>query len=75
MCAAPPDQQTGLFTKVPDALRFKNRASEWLRIRRGGTPTDCFLEGPSFDRQGNLYVVDTAYGRILRISPAGSSGR
>ncbi|HTO50173.1 MAG TPA: SMP-30/gluconolactonase/LRE family protein [Burkholderiales bacterium] len=71
MFVAPPDQETELFTRVPDALRFKNRASEWVRIRRGGAPTDCFLEGPSFDRQGNLYVVDIAYGRILRISPAG----
>ena len=30
-----------------------------------------FLEGPSFDRAGNLYVVDIPYGRILRVSPAG----
>jgi gluconolactonase len=29
-----------------------------------------FLEGPSFDRSGNLYVVDLAHGRIFRISPA-----
>jgi gluconolactonase len=24
-----------------------------------------FLEGPSFDRDGNLYVVDLAWGRIF----------
>ncbi|MGH7040952.1 MAG: SMP-30/gluconolactonase/LRE family protein [Acetobacteraceae bacterium] len=30
-----------------------------------------FLEGPSFDRAGNLYVVDIFAGRIYRISPAG----
>jgi gluconolactonase len=29
----------------------------------------CFLEGPSFDRDGNLYVVDIPFGRIFRISP------
>ena len=71
MFAAPPDRQSEVFTRVPDALRITNRASEWVRIRRGGAPTDCFLEGPSFDRNGNLYVVETAYGRIFRISPAG----
>ena len=71
MFAAPPEQETELFTKVPDALRIKDRPSEWVRIRRSGTPTDCFLEGPSFDREGNLYVVETAYGRIFCISPEG----
>jgi gluconolactonase len=29
------------------------------------------LEGPSFDRAGNLHVVDVAWGRIFLISPAG----
>jgi gluconolactonase len=28
-----------------------------------------FLEGPAFDREGNLYCVDLAHGRIFRISP------
>ena len=30
-----------------------------------------FLEGPSFDREGNLWCVDLAHGRLLRVSPAG----
>jgi gluconolactonase len=30
-----------------------------------------FLEGPAFDRAGNLYVVDLAWGRIFRVSPRG----
>ena len=32
---------------------------------------DCFLEGPSFDRAGNLYVTDIPFGRVFRISPTG----
>ncbi|MBB5696610.1 SMP-30/gluconolactonase/LRE family protein, partial [Roseomonas pecuniae] len=32
---------------------------------------DCFLEGPSFDRQGRLYVTDIPFGRVFRISPEG----
>jgi gluconolactonase len=31
--------------------------------------TDCFIEGPSFDADGNLYIVDIPFGRIFRISP------
>ncbi len=29
------------------------------------------MEGPSFDRSGNLYFVDNAYGRIFRADPQG----
>src|SRR5262249_60002383 len=38
---------------------------------RAGRPTHSFLEGPSFDRTGNLYVVDVPFGRIFRVSPSG----
>jgi gluconolactonase len=30
-----------------------------------------FLEGPAFDRAGNLYCVDLAHGRIFRVDPQG----
>jgi gluconolactonase len=32
----------------------------------------CFLEGPVFDAQGNLYVVDIPFGRILKLDPKGN---
>ncbi|MGY2932677.1 sugar lactone lactonase YvrE [Bradyrhizobium sp. GM6.1] len=32
---------------------------------------DCFIEGPSFDKSGDLYVVDIPFGRIFRISRDG----
>ena len=34
-------------------------------------PGARLLEGPSFDRAGNLYVVDIPHGRVFRISPGG----
>ena len=37
-----------------------------------GAPLHSFLEGPAFDRDGNLFVVDVAWGRIFRIAPDGS---
>lgn len=36
-----------------------------------GKPTHSFLEGPSFDSKGNLYVANFAFGQIIRISPEG----
>jgi gluconolactonase len=72
MLFAPPrDLPTTVFARIPDKFRVRDRSTEWIRIQRGTQPTDCFLEGPSFDRDGLLYVVDVAYGRIFRISPDG----
>ena len=34
-------------------------------------PKHSVLEGPSFDRDGNLYCVDIPHGRIFRIDPQG----
>lgn len=71
MFAAPRDIQTYVFARIPDRYHIKGRPSAWIDAQRGGLPTDCFLEGPSFDRAGNLYVVDVPWGRIFRISPMG----
>jgi gluconolactonase len=69
MFAAPPVVATEVFTRLPDAWRIQEE-TDWSR-RRGSGPLHSFLEGPSFDRAGNLYCVDICHGRIFRISPAG----
>ena len=33
---------------------------------------DSFLEGPSFDRDGKLFVVKAPSGQLLRVTPDGS---
>jgi gluconolactonase len=66
--AAPPVVETEIYARLPEALRRAGRLTDWLR-RRGGGPLHSFLEGPAFDRAGNLYCVDLAHGRIFRIAP------
>jgi len=69
---SPPEKlATTVFARLPDRLRVTGRASRWAEKHRRQV-TGSFLEGPSFDRRGNLYVVDVAFGRILRISPDGT---
>jgi len=58
-----------VFARLPDKFRRSDAANAWALVNRRGHPTHSFLEGPSFDRAGNLYVVDIPYGRIFRISP------
>lgn len=68
MFGAPPELKTEIFTSIPEELQAKE-PSEWVRVKHGGKMLHSFLEGPSFDRQGNLYCVDIPYGRIFRITP------
>jgi gluconolactonase len=60
-----------LFAKIPERLHVRERASQWVNVQQHGSPTPVFLEGPSFDREGNLWVVDIPWGRIFRITPRG----
>jgi len=69
---APPERiETKVFAEVPAKLRKSKTPPERLAAGKGPTPAGCFLEGPAFDRDGNLYVVDLAFGRIFRITPRG----
>src|SRR5258708_3329839 len=60
--------ETQTFSAVPAEFRRKV-ATEWADANRPGQPTDCFIEGPSFDADGNLYIVDIPFGRIFKIAP------
>ncbi|OZI16586.1 SMP-30/gluconolactonase/LRE family protein [Bordetella genomosp. 7] len=59
-----------VLAALPDALRLR-RASEWAAANKPGQTVDSFLEGPAFDRAGNLYLTDIVHGRIFRLAPHG----
>jgi gluconolactonase len=62
MYLGPPPTQImpDVWTELPAELRITPTATRYN-----------FLEGPSFDRDGNLLVVDLFANRVYRISPAG----
>ena len=64
--------ETSIFSAMPDSFRRKGVRTEWADANRPGHPADCFIEGPSFDAEGHLYVVDIPFGRVFRIAPDGS---
>src|SRR5438128_10532161 len=55
---------------MPAKFRRRTR-TKWSDHNRQGAEVDSFLEGPSFDRAGNLYFVDIPFGRIFRITTRG----
>jgi gluconolactonase len=69
--AAPRVIGTEVFSAMPDAFRSRGVHTDWADANRPGQPTDSFIEGPSFDADGNLHVVDIPFGRIFRIAPGG----
>jgi gluconolactonase len=64
--------ETRVFSAMPDQFRRKTVRTDWADANRPGQPTDSFIEGPSFDANGQLYVVDIPFGRIFRIAPDGA---
>jgi gluconolactonase len=58
------------FTSLPAKFRKRQRTA-WSDPNRQGAAVDCFLEGPSFDREGNLWCVDIPFGRIFKVSKKG----
>ncbi len=71
MFAAPPKIEATVFTAIPDSFGLGGKRSHWADIQFPGVATPTFLEGPSFDRDGNLWVVDIPWGRLFRITPDG----
>ncbi len=69
---APPELiRTEVFAEVPAKLRKSGTPPERLAAGKGPIPAGCFLEGPAFDRAGNLYMVDLAFGRIFKVTKDG----
>jgi gluconolactonase len=71
MYPAPQVIPTVVAATYPAALRTATADNDWISGQPPGMPLGSFLEGPSFDREGQLWCVDIPNGRILRMSPAG----
>ena len=65
---APQVIEARVLTALPSALAKPVR-SEWADANKGGDVAASFLEGPAFDREGNLWLVDIPHGRVLRVTP------
>jgi gluconolactonase len=69
---APPKPITPkVFARIPDKFSCGDRQTIWTETMLHGASVPNFLEGPSFDRAGNLYVTDIPWGRIFKITPQG----
>src|SRR5271167_4179349 len=67
----PKDLSTSVFARLPEEFRKADPNNEWARYQPKGSPARSLLEGPSFDRNGNLWCVDLPNGRIYKITSGG----
>ncbi len=66
----PRDIEARVWVDLVRELGWTARTNKWVD-KFVGKPTHSFLEGPSFDKHGNLYVVNFAFGQIVRITSDG----
>lgn len=62
----PPVIQAEIYVRIPNSVRCTGQPTEW----RSGSAlpgSDIFLEGPTYTANGDLYLVDVPYGRILKV--------
>jgi len=73
MSLYPPPQiiETEVFAEVPAKFRKEGLRSPWSIANNKGETIHSFIEGPSFDRDGNLYIVDIPWGRVFKVGPSG----
>lgn len=66
----PPTVTAEVYARLPDEL-YCHDDSEWRGGFAGGY-NDIFIEGPTWDSKGNLYVTDIPHGRILSVDRGGN---
>ena len=59
-----------IHSELPSPLAA-GRRSAWADLNFNGRSMGSFLEGPDFDADGNMYVVDIPFGRIFCLTASG----
>ncbi|MEP7154540.1 MAG: SMP-30/gluconolactonase/LRE family protein [Betaproteobacteria bacterium] len=71
MYSAPLSLTTETAFELPGYLHESGAGNPWVAANLNGKDIHSFLGGPCFDGFGNLWVVDTPFGRIFRITRTG----
>ena len=63
--------ETQVFARLPAPLQDADQSNEWVAGQPLGTHAGSLIEGPSFDREGNLWCVDVQNGRVFTVDRDG----
>lgn len=71
MFSAPLSLTTDSHFELPSYLHESGVDNAWCAANVNGRDIHSYLVAPTFDAMGNLWVCDTPFGRIFRITPTG----
>jgi gluconolactonase len=71
MFSAPLSLTTETAFELPSHLYEAGRGNVWVEANLHGRDVHSYIQGPCFDAGGNLWLVDTPFGRVFRVSAAG----
>lgn len=71
MFSAPLSLTTETAFELPGHLHEAGRGNAWVDANLHGLDVHSFIQAPCFDADGNLWVADTPFGRLFRITPGG----
>lgn len=71
MFNAPLSLTTDTAFELPSYLHESGAHNPWVDANLHGKDIHSFLEGPCFDADGRLWLVDVPFGRIFRVTPTG----
>lgn len=71
MFNAPLSLTTETAFELPSYLHESGAHNPWVVANLNGADIHSYLEGPCFDKDGNLWLVDIPFGRIFRVTRTG----
>jgi gluconolactonase len=71
MFSAPLSLTTDTHFELPSYLHEQGADNAWSHANMGGRDIHSYLVAPLFDATGNLWLCDTPFGRIFRVTPTG----
>src|SRR5258706_1714304 len=71
MFSAPLSLTTETAYELPSHFYEAGRGNPWVEANLHGLDVHSFIQGPCFDSAGNLWLVDTPFGRVFRIAGNG----
>ena len=71
MYSTPLSLTTDTHFELPSFLHEAGTENAWAHANLGGRDIHSFLDAPVFDQSGNLWLADTPFGRIFRVTPTG----
>ncbi len=71
MYSTPLSLTTDTHFELPSFLHEFGADNAWSHANLAGRDIHSFLDGPCVDASGNLWIADTPFGRIFRLTPTG----